>query len=265
MLQGCAAPRRDETGTWLVPDMMRAYERLFDAGGGRFRGNLDGRGARRGPRGAGDVLWRVDVHPADRRVQDGDHLLAAQLARWEFPLIDCQIMRTDHPGQPGSGGIWWQFVLTVDALVRLARCPGPGVSTRIWWPRFAPIPAAVPDRAGRGAPRSSATVEGARSIPVRRFSTQPLQRTRPSARHVARPVAQRRLHHPGVRLGVLETVFHRTPAEAFAIMMRVHQSGIGIAGVYAGRRRDESQRGQWPSSRNTAAGDDGARMQEQSA
>ena len=31
---------------------------------------------------------------------------------------------------------------------------------------------------------------------------------------------------------VLETVFHRTPAEAFAIMMRVHQSGIGIAGVY---------------------------------
>ena len=31
---------------------------------------------------------------------------------------------------------------------------------------------------------------------------------------------------------VLETVFHRTPAEAFAIMMRVHQSGLGIAGIY---------------------------------
>jgi ATP-dependent Clp protease adaptor protein ClpS len=31
---------------------------------------------------------------------------------------------------------------------------------------------------------------------------------------------------------VLETVFQKAPAEAFAIMMRVHQSGLGIAGIY---------------------------------
>jgi len=31
---------------------------------------------------------------------------------------------------------------------------------------------------------------------------------------------------------VLETVCHKSPAEAFTIMMRVHQSGLGIAGVY---------------------------------
>ena len=31
---------------------------------------------------------------------------------------------------------------------------------------------------------------------------------------------------------VLETVFNKPPAEAFAIMMRVHQAGLGIAGVY---------------------------------
>jgi ATP-dependent Clp protease adaptor protein ClpS len=31
---------------------------------------------------------------------------------------------------------------------------------------------------------------------------------------------------------VLETVFHRPPAEAFAIMMHVHQSGLGVAGIY---------------------------------
>ena len=31
---------------------------------------------------------------------------------------------------------------------------------------------------------------------------------------------------------ILETVFHKVPAEAFTIMMRVHQSGLGIAGIY---------------------------------
>jgi ATP-dependent Clp protease adaptor protein ClpS len=31
---------------------------------------------------------------------------------------------------------------------------------------------------------------------------------------------------------ILETVFNKTPAEAFAIMMRVHQSGLGIAGIF---------------------------------
>jgi ATP-dependent Clp protease adaptor protein ClpS len=31
---------------------------------------------------------------------------------------------------------------------------------------------------------------------------------------------------------VLETVFQKAPAEAFSIMMRVHQSGLGIAGIY---------------------------------
>lgn len=31
---------------------------------------------------------------------------------------------------------------------------------------------------------------------------------------------------------VLETVFHRSPAEAYRIMMHVHRSGVGVAGVY---------------------------------
>ena len=31
---------------------------------------------------------------------------------------------------------------------------------------------------------------------------------------------------------VLETVFNKPQAEAFAIMMRVHQAGLGIAGIY---------------------------------
>ena len=31
---------------------------------------------------------------------------------------------------------------------------------------------------------------------------------------------------------VLETIFHKDRSEAFDIMMSVHRSGIGIAGVY---------------------------------
>ena len=31
---------------------------------------------------------------------------------------------------------------------------------------------------------------------------------------------------------ILETVFHKPPTEAFEIMMRVHRSGLGIAGIY---------------------------------
>ena len=31
---------------------------------------------------------------------------------------------------------------------------------------------------------------------------------------------------------VLETVFHKPRGEAFAIMMSVHQSGLGVAGVF---------------------------------
>ena len=31
---------------------------------------------------------------------------------------------------------------------------------------------------------------------------------------------------------ILETIFHKTSAEAFAIMLSVHRSGLGLAGVY---------------------------------
>jgi ATP-dependent Clp protease adaptor protein ClpS len=31
---------------------------------------------------------------------------------------------------------------------------------------------------------------------------------------------------------ILETIFHKPRGEAFAIMMSVHQSGMGLAGIY---------------------------------
>lgn len=33
-------------------------------------------------------------------------------------------------------------------------------------------------------------------------------------------------------VAVLEQIFHRSPAEAAAIMLRIHNNGAGVAGVY---------------------------------
>ncbi|NIQ93304.1 MAG: ATP-dependent Clp protease adaptor ClpS, partial [Desulfuromonadales bacterium] len=33
-------------------------------------------------------------------------------------------------------------------------------------------------------------------------------------------------------VAILETVFHKTPAEANRIMLSVHVQGVGVAGVY---------------------------------
>ena len=93
----CAAPRRDEPGTWLVPSMMRAYQRLHDAGAahsievwidGELAGGLYG--VALGRMFFGESMFT--------RRTDGSKIAIvaarAQLARWEFPLIDCQMRTT---------------------------------------------------------------------------------------------------------------------------------------------------------------------------
>ena len=96
VLHACAAPREDQAGTWLVPPMIRAYQRLHDSRlahsievwiDGELAGGLYGVALGRMFFGESMFTRRTDaskialVH------------LAAQLARWGFPMIDCQ-MRT---------------------------------------------------------------------------------------------------------------------------------------------------------------------------
>jgi leucyl/phenylalanyl-tRNA---protein transferase len=104
VLHACAAPRRHDSATWLVPSMIRAYERLHRAGAahsieiwmdGALAGGLYGVALGRMFFGESMFSRRTDASKL------AIVLLAAQLARWGVPLIDCQ-MRTEHLATLGA-------------------------------------------------------------------------------------------------------------------------------------------------------------------
>ena len=122
VLRSCAAPRQHESGTWLVPSMIRAYEHLRDAGvahsieiwiDGALAGGLYGVALGRMFFGESMFTRQADASKI------AAVRLAAQLARWQFPLIDCQ-MPTEHLASLGAVEIPRpQFVQQVDRLVRM--------------------------------------------------------------------------------------------------------------------------------------------------
>lgn len=120
VLRGCAAPRRGESGTWLLPPMIRAYERLHAAGAahsveiwmdGELAGGLYGVALGRMFFGESMFTRRTDASKLALV------LLATQLARWQFPLIDCQ-MQTGHLASLGALDVpRGEFVRILTALV----------------------------------------------------------------------------------------------------------------------------------------------------
>ncbi len=96
VLHGCAAPRRQNprAGTWITADMHDAYERLYHEGyahsvearvGGRLVGGVYGVSL-------GKVFFGESMFSF---IQDASKVafvhLVAQLRRWRFELIDCQL------------------------------------------------------------------------------------------------------------------------------------------------------------------------------
>jgi leucyl/phenylalanyl-tRNA---protein transferase len=126
VVRECARPRRGESGTWLVPPMIRAYERLHEAGAahsaeiwidGQLAGGLYGVTLGRMFYGESMFTRRTDASKI------AIVLLAAQLARWQMPWIDCQ-MRTEHLASLGAVEIpRRQFVARVADLVRQTPVP----------------------------------------------------------------------------------------------------------------------------------------------
>ena len=121
VLRHCASPREDQAGTWLLPPMIRAYARLHDSGyahsvevwmGDEIAGGLYGVAV-------GRMFFGESMFS---RRSDGSKIalahLVAQLSRWSFPVIDCQ-MRTSHLASLGAFDMpRRQFQRLIDRLVK---------------------------------------------------------------------------------------------------------------------------------------------------
>jgi len=125
----CSEPRGGEPGTWLTPEMQRAYRRLYQLGyahsvetwhAGKLVGGLYGVAI-------GRVFYGESMFT---RMNDASKValvgLARQLQRWDFPLIDCQL-RTPHLHSMGAVDIPRRTFL--ELLDRC--CPLPG-RTGVW-------------------------------------------------------------------------------------------------------------------------------------
>jgi leucyl/phenylalanyl-tRNA--protein transferase len=99
VLRGCAeSPRPGQNGTWLIPDMITAYQRMHELGfahsaeawqDGQLVGGLYGVSL-------GGCFYGESMFA---RAPDASKIafvaLVRQLAAWQMPLIDCQV-HTDH-------------------------------------------------------------------------------------------------------------------------------------------------------------------------
>ena len=98
VLDECSAPRPDDGGTWLTPVMKAAYLALHELGhahsvevwmDGALAGGIYGVGL--GRMFFGESMFSRRTNGSKIALA----CLAAQLSRWGFPWIDCQL-ETDH-------------------------------------------------------------------------------------------------------------------------------------------------------------------------
>ena len=122
VMAGCAEPRDDQAGTWITAEMTGAYRALHAAGhahsieawqDGLLVGGLYG--VALGRAFFGESMFT--------RVPDASKIalvtLVAQLQRWGFGIVDCQ-MKTDHLARFGAREIpRAQFVAHLGRLVPL--------------------------------------------------------------------------------------------------------------------------------------------------
>jgi len=101
---GCAAPRPEQEGTWITPEIFEAYSTLFDLGyahsveswaDGELAGGLYGVAIGRMFFGESMFARRTNASKVALAY------LVLQLRRWGFEMIDCQ-MTTSHLASLGA-------------------------------------------------------------------------------------------------------------------------------------------------------------------
>lgn len=128
VMRACAEPRQGHSGSWITADMLAAYTRLFTAGHahsvetwrqGRLVGGLYGVAVGRAFYGESMFARETDASKIALA-----HLVA-QLRRWDYGLIDCQ-MHTRHLASLGAREIpRGRFVSLLAELIDLPSVPGP--------------------------------------------------------------------------------------------------------------------------------------------
>ncbi len=123
VMRACAAPREDSLGTWIHEEMIGAYCELHRLGyahsietwmGGQLAGGLYGIALGRMFYGESMFSRRTDASKIALA-----HL-AAQLKRWDFGMIDCQ-MNTPHLASLGAREIpRKEFIARLQELINYA-------------------------------------------------------------------------------------------------------------------------------------------------
>jgi leucyl/phenylalanyl-tRNA--protein transferase len=104
VMRACAEPREDDEGTWISADMIAGYEALHAAGHAHSLEVWQEESLIGGIYGVaiGRAFFGESMFS---RAADGSKIaivwLAAQLARWGVPFIDCQV-RSDHLVRMGA-------------------------------------------------------------------------------------------------------------------------------------------------------------------
>ena len=151
VIRACATPRGPDGGTWIVPEMIAAYEDLHRLGlahsvevwqGQELVGGLYGVAV-------GRVFYGESMFSA---VDDASKValvhLCQVLAGWGFGLIDCQ-MRTDHLLSLGAEEMSRaDFVALLGRFCRLPGRAGPWDDGELHYPGLGD-PRSVADREGR--------------------------------------------------------------------------------------------------------------------
>ncbi len=133
VVRSCAAPRSRQSGTWILPEMMRAYVRLHELGhahsvecwrDGQLVGGLYGVAI-------GAVFFGESMFSA---MSDASKVALAHLCRFGFRLIDCQLPSA-HLARLGAKPV--RRADFCQALTRLCTLAGPTL----------PVPAPAPGAA----------------------------------------------------------------------------------------------------------------------